>query len=75
VARILTGGGPGAARDHADVLAQLVARAAGRLEILVGGRVRGDHARWLLERTGAREVHARAEGIAGVCRALRGAAD
>jgi copper homeostasis protein len=71
VVRVLTGGGLGAARDHVDALAELVARAAGRVEILVGGRVRGDHVRWLLERTGAREVHARAEGVAGVCRALR----
>jgi len=72
VERVLTGGGPGAARDHADVLAALVARSSGRVEILVGGRVRGDHVRDLVVRTGAREVHARAEGVAAVCRALSG---
>jgi copper homeostasis protein len=71
VARVLTGGGPGAARDHADTLAELVARGAGRVQILVGGRVRGDHVRHLVEYTGAQEVHARAEGVAAVCRALR----
>ena len=54
-----------------DTLAALVARGAGRVAILVGGRVRGDHVRHLVEHTGAREVHARAEGAAGVCRALR----
>ncbi|HSW30593.1 MAG TPA: copper homeostasis protein CutC [Longimicrobiales bacterium] len=70
VGRVLTGGGPGAARDHADTLAELVARGAGRVEILVGGRVRGDHVRHLVEYTGAREVHARAEGVDAVCRAL-----
>ncbi|NJD17671.1 MAG: copper homeostasis protein CutC [Gemmatimonadetes bacterium] len=75
VARVLTGGGPGAARDHADTLAALVARSARRVEILVGGRVRGDHVRELVARTGTREVHARAEGVAAVCRALRGEGD
>lgn len=72
VRRILTGGGPGAARHHADALRELVREAEGGVEILVGGQVRGDHARHLVAYTGAREVHARAEGIAGVCRALRG---
>lgn len=74
VTRVLTGGGPGAARDHADTLAALVARSAGRVEILVGGRVRGDHVRHLVEYTGAREVHARAEGVGAVCRALSSSA-
>lgn len=74
VRRILTGGGPGAARDHADMLAALVSRGAGRVEILVGGKVRGDHVRDLVARTGAREVHARSEGVAAVCRALGGMA-
>lgn len=69
VARVLTGGGPGAARGHADALAALV-RASTAVEVLVGGRVRGDHVRHLVAYTGAREVHARAEGVAGVCRAL-----
>lgn len=71
VRRVLTGGGRGAARDHADALSALV-RAAADVEILVGGRVRGDHVRHLVAYTGAREVHARAEGVAGVCRALAG---
>jgi len=71
VRRILTGGGPGAARRNADALAGLVRAAGGDVEILVGGQVRGDHVRHLVAYTGAREVHARAEGIPGVCRALR----
>lgn len=71
VRRVLTAGGPGAARHHADALADLVREAGGDMEILVGGQVRGDHVRHLVAYTGAREVHARAEGIPGVCRALR----
>lgn len=78
VARVLTAGGPGAARENADVLAGLVAKAAdsrllGRgVGILVGGGVRADHVRHLVAHTGAREVHARASAVPGVCRALRG---
>ena len=71
VARVLTGGGAGAARDHADTLAALIG-AATTTGILVGGRVRGDHVAHLVAYTGAGEVHARAAGVAGVCRALGG---
>lgn len=77
VCRVLTSGGAGAARENADVLARLVERASegwarGRVEILVGGGVRADHVRHLVAHTGAREVHARASAVPGVCRALRG---
>jgi copper homeostasis protein len=37
---VLTSGGRGAAPQHLDVLAELVARAAGRLEVILGGGVR-----------------------------------
>lgn len=75
VSRVLTAGGPGSARENTDVLARLVAGAteglAGkRVEILVGGRVRADHVGHLVAYTGAREVHARATAVPGVCQAL-----
>lgn len=70
IRRVLTGGGPGDARGNADALASLVRAAGIRVEILVGGAVRSDHVRHLMAYTGAHEVHARAEGIAGICRAL-----
>lgn len=79
VSRVLTSGGPGAARENADVLARLVERASAGwsagsgVEVLIGGRVRADHVRHLVAYTGAREVHARASAVPGVCRALAGA--
>jgi copper homeostasis protein len=70
VRRVLTGGGPGAARDHADGLAALVRHADGRLAIVAGGRVRADHVRHLVAYTGVSEVHARASAVGGIARAL-----
>lgn len=70
VARLLTAGGPGSAREHADTLAALVTAASGSVEVLVGGGVRADHVRHLMAYTGAREVHARAQAIPALCRAL-----
>jgi copper homeostasis protein len=70
VRRVLTAGGPGRARDGADRLAALVRYAAGRIVILAGGGVRGDHVRHLVAFTGVHEVHARASAIAGLSRAL-----
>ncbi len=37
---VLTSGGPGNAGDHVDVLAGIVEKARGRLEVIVGGGVR-----------------------------------
>lgn len=74
VHRVLTAGGPGAARDNADALAELVRASGEGVEILIGGGVRGDHVRHLASYTGAREVHARAAAIRGIVRALRGGA-
>ncbi len=71
VTRVLTGGGPGRAWEGRDRLRRLVARAAGRIVVLVGGGVRGDHAAELARFTGAREFHARASGVPGVVGALR----
>ena len=61
VARILTSGGRGSALEGTDILAKLVALSGPT--ILVGGGVRADHIRALLQRTGAHEVHARASAI------------
>jgi len=72
VARVLTGGGPGAALEGAATIAELVRR-SGKVAILAGGRVRGDHVVHLVGATGVQEVHARAEAVAGLVRALRAA--
>ena len=61
VARVLTSGGAPTARDGAHRLRELVERAAGRIVIMAGGRVRPDNARALVERSGVSELHARSE--------------
>jgi copper homeostasis protein len=68
--RVLTSGGADTAWQGRGVLRRLVTIADGRIGILAGGRVRGDHVRALVERTGVREVHARLEGIEGIRAAL-----
>jgi copper homeostasis protein len=60
VGTVLTSGRPGPALDHLDVLADLVTRAAGRIEVMVGGGVRPANVRRVLEATGAPAVHLRA---------------
>lgn len=72
VGRVLTSGHHERAIDGAERLARLIEHAAGRITIMPGGRVRGDHVVDLVRRTGAREVHARAEGVPGIVAALRG---
>ena len=59
--RVLTAGGATTAREGADVLAELVRRAADRIVILAAGPVRADKVTDLIARTGVREVHARFE--------------
>ncbi|ABS01602.1 CutC family protein [Kineococcus radiotolerans SRS30216 = ATCC BAA-149] len=61
VARVLTSGGAPTAAEGADVLADLVARADGRLEVVAGGGVRADHVAALVARTGVPAVHLRAQ--------------
>jgi copper homeostasis protein len=61
VSRVLTGGGPHAAIDGVDRLAQLVQQGAGRVTIMAGGAVRGHNVRAIVDRTGVTEVHARCE--------------
>lgn len=59
-ATVLTSGGRGPAIDHLESLADLVAHAADRIEVLVGGGVRPANVRRVLEATGAPAVHLRA---------------
>lgn len=62
VARVLTAGGPGPAREHLPTLRALVEASAGRVGILAGGGVRADHVAELVAQTGVTEVHLRAQG-------------
>jgi copper homeostasis protein len=71
VRRVLTGGGPGRAIDGVPRLAELVSQADGRITVMAGGQVRGEHAVELVERTGVRELHARGIAISGITEALR----
>lgn len=57
VTRVLTSGGEPTALAGAGRLAALVARAAGRIEILPGGGVRDGNVAELLRLTGARQIH------------------
>jgi len=74
VRRVLTSGGCPTAWEGRMVLGKLVDAAGGRIQVLGGGRVRADHAVRLVEETGLKEIHARAEAIPGVVGALRTAA-
>ena len=57
VARVLTSGGAATATAGADAIADLVARADGRIGILPGGGVREANVRELIARTCVTEVH------------------
>jgi copper homeostasis protein len=71
IARVLTSGGAATASEGADVLASLVERADGRLEILAGGGVRANNVLDIIRRSGVREVHARCERDASRIRAIK----
>lgn len=60
IGRVLTSGGRATALDGTSMLARLVERSAGRIEILAGGGVRPGNVAELVARTGVREVHLRA---------------
>jgi len=60
VDRVLTSGGWATALEGADVLAELVARAAGRIVVMAGGSVRGGNVAGVVARTRVPEVHLRA---------------
>jgi copper homeostasis protein len=55
--RILTSGQQSTALAGASLIAELVRRAAGRIEILAGGGVRDTNIAALLQATGVRQVH------------------
>lgn len=55
--RILTTGGKPTALEGVSELAQLIALADGRIEILVGGGVRPGNVKEIVEKSGAKQVH------------------
>lgn len=71
---VLTSGHAPTALDGAETLVRHVQHAAGRIVILAGGNVRAENVRALVERSGVREVHARATDagvFASLARAIR----
>jgi len=56
--RILTSGGGKTALEGKRVIAELIARAAGRLEILPGGGINAENVAQLVRETGCTQVHA-----------------
>jgi copper homeostasis protein len=61
VDRVLTSGGLGTATEGVDVLARLVKRAAGRIQILAAGGIRAHNVTEIVERSGVSEVHFKAQ--------------
>ena len=62
---ILTSGGAPTAGEAHDVIAAMVARAAGRVEVIAGSGVRPENVAALVAATGVAAVHASASGIMG----------
>lgn len=62
---ILTSGGARTAPDATDVIAAMVARAAGRLEVIAGSGVRPDNVAALVDATGVTAVHTSASRPVG----------
>jgi copper homeostasis protein len=58
VERVLTSGQEATAFEGADLIAELVARAAGRIIVMPGGGITERNAARIVARTGVREVHA-----------------
>ena len=56
--RILTSGGEATALQGSDVIADLVRQAGKRTSVMAGGGVSPESAREIVQRTGAREIHA-----------------
>jgi copper homeostasis protein len=59
-ARILTSGGQSTALDGATSIADLIGRAAGRIEILPGGGIKPENVARVVRATGCSQVHAAA---------------
>lgn len=57
ITRLLTSGAEPTAATGAPLIAELIARAAGRIEILPGGGLRDHNVADLIRATGARQVH------------------
>jgi copper homeostasis protein len=57
VQRVLTSGGARRAGEDIDMLASLVARAAGRIVVMAGGGISAETAAAIVDRTGVRELH------------------
>ncbi|MBX9584793.1 MAG: hypothetical protein K2X87_31200 [Gemmataceae bacterium] len=55
--RVLTSGGKPTALEGADVIAKLIERARGRIEILPGGGITPENVEELVRRTGCDQVH------------------
>ncbi|MBS1709619.1 MAG: copper homeostasis protein CutC [Armatimonadetes bacterium] len=76
VTRMLTSGGAGQAALGASVLAELVRRAEGRIEVLPGGAIEPDNVVGLVQTSGVTQVHFAARdnadqgGYAGVAEAV-----
>ncbi len=60
VDRVLTSGGAATALEGAARLAELVAQASGRIEILAGGSINASNVHEVVRASGVREVHVRA---------------
>jgi copper homeostasis protein CutC len=61
--RVLTSGGATAAHDGARRIAELIARARGRIEILPGAGIRADNVTDIVRITGCNQVHAAARSV------------
>ncbi len=70
VDRVLTSGGAPSAQQGQDVLARLVARTDGVLDVVVAGTVRPENVRAIATATAARQLHFRTDGAERV-RAVR----
>jgi copper homeostasis protein len=73
VTRVLTSGHAPTAPEGAAEIAATVAKSAGKISVLPGGKVRGANVRALVDQTGVTQVHARASEpgvIAGIVAAL-----
>jgi copper homeostasis protein len=58
--RVLTSGGAATAREGAAMIAKLMARARGRIEILPGGGIRAENVADIVRLTGCNQIHAAA---------------
>jgi copper homeostasis protein len=70
VSRVLTSGGADTAQAGSAMLGGLVERAAGRITIMAGGKVRGRNIREIVQTSGVTEVHARCESDERQIRAI-----